>query len=109
MRAISNGDGRECAAIDILLSAGADPTITLPSCDTWVTRAIRQGVWDSCLHPESLEGWIDAQLYSDYVDYWNGLDHTEEGIKNRESMWRTRYQRMTSRHVENEISSIFKN
>ncbi|KAF3173726.1 hypothetical protein EYR41_004517 [Orbilia oligospora] len=109
MRAISNGDGRECAAIDILLSAGADPTITLPSCDTWVTRAIRQGVWDSCLHPESLEGWIDAQLYSDYVDYWNGLDHTEEGIKNRESMWRTRYQRMTSRYVENEISSIFKN
>ncbi|KAF3221452.1 hypothetical protein TWF679_008139 [Orbilia oligospora] len=109
MRAISNGNGRECAAIDILLSAGADPTITLPSCDTWVTRAIRQTVWDSYLHPESLEGWIDAQLYRDYVDYWNGLDYTEEGIKRRESVWRTRYQRMAPASLEDEISSIFEN
>ncbi|KAF3286807.1 hypothetical protein TWF970_008646 [Orbilia oligospora] len=107
MDAISDGDGRECAAINILLSAGADPTIALPSCDTWVTRATRQGIWDSCQHPESLEGWIDAQLYSDYVDYWNGLDYTEEGIKNRESLWRTRFQRSAPRYIENEISSIF--
>ncbi|KAF3242386.1 hypothetical protein TWF192_008641 [Orbilia oligospora] len=66
-------------------------------------------VWDSYLHPESLEGWIDAQLYRDYVDYWNGLDYTEEGIKRRESVWRTRYQRMAPASLEDEISSIFEN
>lgn len=49
-----------------------------------VTRTTREGIWDSEISSDRLEGWFYKKLYPEYVEYWNGLDRTEEGIRRRE-------------------------